>query len=267
MLSLMVGLGHRFVLRNLLVFLEFDVKRSNTTSAPTVACCFVGMGACASNIRSGRLTGRQRFTVFAFFAHTLFPDYCEFLPAHHGSPKAVQDPERKFEYLCDVAAAEMLLPAEDFLGDIRGLQWLGFETIHTLRQRYAASIDATVYRLIELADHIQCAAVFLTDQRAGSEGGGPLWVKNASRNSLFKSFIPAGTSIPTFSVAVECLRNGVETSNPVKETWWVAGNPRTWLVQATKLPVIPENPEYPKVVALLFPTGYAKNWVARTTTS
>ncbi len=206
--------------------------------------------------RSKRLPERQRFTIFHEFAHTLFPDYCEFLPLHQTSQKKVPDPEREFENLCDLAAAEMLLPLQEFCGDLAGYNRLGFEAIHELRQRYQASIDATTHRLVELTDSIGCAAVFLTDQRGAHTGFGPLWVKNCCFNSLFKGFIWPGTTPPPNSVAIHCFQNSVETTSHVQETWWIKGKPRTWLVQATKLPSIPHNPDYPKVVALLFPPGY-----------
>jgi len=37
--------------------------------------------------RKGRMPERQRFTIFHEFAHTLFPDYCEFIPQHHSFQK------------------------------------------------------------------------------------------------------------------------------------------------------------------------------------
>src|SRR6185437_15156974 len=54
--------------------------------------------------RSQRLPERQRFTIFHEFAHTLFPDFCKFLPHHYSGGKA-KDPEKEFENLCDIAAS------------------------------------------------------------------------------------------------------------------------------------------------------------------
>jgi Zn-dependent peptidase ImmA (M78 family) len=209
--------------------------------------------------RSGRLPERQRFTIFHEFAHTLFPDFCKFLPCHQTAKVDVSSAEKRFEYLCDLAAAEMLLPLEEFNKDLEGVKWLGFETINKLRKRYEASIDATVYRMMDTVKTVPCAAVFLTDQKGKHGGHGPLWVNNVAANSFFKGFIKPGTLPPKTSVAIHCYQNGVETTEPFKETWWINGNPRTWLVQAAKLPTIPENPHYAKVVVLLFPSGYRKN--------
>lgn len=207
--------------------------------------------------REDRMPERQRFTIFHEFAHTLFPDYCKYGPSHYAPQKTLRGPEREFENLCDIGAAEMLLPFEEFSSDLETHEWLGFETVHKLRQRYIASIDATVYRLIDLSNVVPCTAVFLTDQRGDHSGYGPLWVKNSSHNSLFKGYISTGTTPPKDSITIHCYRNGIETTNPVKETWWIKGKPRTWLVQAAKLPVI-NDPSYPKVVALFFPSSYGK---------
>jgi Zn-dependent peptidase ImmA (M78 family) len=205
---------------------------------------------------TNRIPERQRFTIFHEFAHTLFPDYCQFLPHHHNEVAALSDDEKEFETLCDVAAAEMLLPVDEFKMDLNSFDLLGFEAIHDLRKRYVASIDATTYRLIELTDSVPCAAIFLVDRKGTHAGRGPLWVKNCSKNSQFKYYFRPGTSPPPNSVIVHCYRNGVQTTDPVKETWWINGQPRTWLVQATKLPEMPHLPEYPKIVTLIFPSSY-----------
>ncbi len=208
--------------------------------------------------RSKSLPERQRFTIFHEFAHTLFPDYCEFLPLHQSPQKNPPNIVRKFERLCDLGAAEMLLPVDDFTSDFQKLDWLGFESIHKLRERYHASIDATIYRLADLVTSVGFAAIFLTDQKGTNAGYGPLWVKHLGKNTLFKGYIPAGVIPPPNSVVTKCYRNNLETTDAVKETWWIGGKPRSWLVQASKLPIVSEDATYPKVVALFFPTSYKK---------
>jgi hypothetical protein len=169
---------------------------------------------------------------------------------------------KKFERLCDVGASEMLMPLDDFTADIQRQSFLNVESVHAFRERYRASIDATIYRLLDLVTSVGFAAVFLTDQRGTNQGFGPLWVKHSGRNGLFKSFIPAGVTPPRDSVATQCYRNNLETTAAAKETWWIKGAPRSWLVQAAKLPTVIEDAHYPKVVALLFPTSYGKTITA-----
>lgn len=200
----------------------------------------------------GRMPERQRFTIFHEFAHTLFPDYCAFTPQHHAPEIQLSAEEKEFEFLCDVAAAEMLLPMEEFTRDLARQPAACFDAIHALRQRYIASIDATTYRLIDFETRVACAAVFLTDHRKPNFAGrGPLWVNNHSRSERFRTFIWPGTVPPANSVTLDCYRNGKDTSASVRETWWVQEKPYTWHVQAAKLPVIADNPAYAKIVALL----------------
>ena len=200
---------------------------------------------------SGRMPERQRFTIFHEYAHTLFPDYCAFVPQHHAPEQQLSDEEKEFEFLCDVAAAEMLLPFEEFERDLFRLTAACLDTVHALRRRYEASIDATIYRSIGLETRTPCAAVFLTDRKKHFAGDGPLWVNNSSRNDLFKAFIWPGTIPPHNSESLRCFHDGADTSKQVRETWLVKGEPKTWLVQAARLPAIPHAPAYSKVVALL----------------
>jgi hypothetical protein len=198
---------------------------------------------------------RQRFTILHEFAHTLFPDFCDYVAHHHTPAKKAPDPEREFENLCDIAAAEILMPLADFKASAHKMR-MCCEGIQTIASEFKASPDAATHRLVELTTSVGCAAVFLTDQRGENGGSGPLWVKYCWRNALFKGFLHPGSLPPSSSVAVGCYRAGTAVSIAAKETWWIGGYPRTWLVQALKLPEIADNPEYPKVVALLLPSGY-----------
>jgi hypothetical protein len=206
--------------------------------------------------RSGRIPERQRFTIFHEFAHTLFPDFCEFVPHHHAAPSSTKDPEKEFENLCDIAASEMLLPLENVKEDMACMKQISFEEYDRLSRRYEASIDATAHRFTELVEIVPCTVVFLTDQKGTHTGHGPLWVKYGCRNPSFKAFIPVGATPPATSVAFRCYRNGEKITQPEKETWWLNGKPRTWLAQAIKLPDVSQNPDYSKVAVLLLPSSY-----------
>ena len=204
--------------------------------------------------RSGRTKERQRFTVFHELAHTFFPDFCELVP--HAYQRAGADPEDEFEKLCDIAASEMLLPIAEFRGHSYGLPVVCCEAIQKLSALYQASPDATIRRFVEIHENLPCAAVFLTDQKGDYQGRGPLWVQYCYRSSPFKGYFPGGTTPPWNSVAVHCLGEGTGVTPSAKETWWISQKPRSYLVQAIRLPAVPENPSYPKVVALVLPSGY-----------
>jgi Zn-dependent peptidase ImmA (M78 family) len=204
---------------------------------------------------SGRMSERQRFTLFHEFAHTLFPDYCDFLPLYHEGIEALSPEEKEFEKLCDIAASEMLFPTEDVIGDIEAFDRINFERLYDLSRRYHASIDATCYKVAEITNNTALSFAFLTDLKGNFPGGGPLWVRHSSPSKLFKGYVLPGTSPPRSSVALHCFYEGSPTTELAKETWWIHGSPRTYLVQAASLPPV-DNPDYPKVVALLLPQGY-----------
>jgi hypothetical protein len=208
--------------------------------------------------RDGHLPERQRFTIFHEFAHTLFPDFPQYLPQYYASQKNNPDPVKEFERLCDFGASEMLFPLEEFTSDLTKLKHLGIEAVHQLRERYKASIEATIYRIMFVESAVGFASVFLTDQRGTNAGYGPLWVKYSNKNALFNGYVPSGITPPSSSVTVQCFRKNLATTDAVKETWWINGKPRSWLVQAARLPTISGDANYPKVVALVFPASYAK---------
>jgi len=180
---------------------------------------------------AGRMPERQRFTIFHECAHTLFPDYGVFVPVHHRAlEKQLSDADKDFEILCDVAAAEMLFPHEEFERDLLNLPVACLKTLNALRKRYEASIDATIYRTVGFETRMPLAAAFLTDQRKNFAGNGPLWVNHSCRNSQFRPFIWPGTIPPSDSEVFSSMRDGVETTKWVRETWMVKGEPKTWLV-------------------------------------
>ncbi len=205
--------------------------------------------------RSNAFPERQRFTIFHELAHTLFPDFCEFLPRRHRPDAKLKDLEKEFESLCDAGAAEMLLPFEDFTADLAGHGKFDFDVIHSLRRRYEASIDATTHRFVELVDGISCAAAFFTDQKQPPYRNNCLSVQYSKKSDEFKGYLTPGTTPPSDSVVLQCYRTPLETTQPAKETWWINGKPRTYLVQATKLPAF-SDPNYAKVVALFLPSSY-----------
>ena len=198
--------------------------------------------------RCDRPPERQRFTIFHEFAHTLFPDYCEFVRHHANEDLSKADTE--FENLCDVAAAEMLFPSTEFCRDLASGK-LTLAALHELRRLYGASLDATTHRAVECEPTVPCAAAFLTDQRGAFSGGGPLWVKYARHGRLFHGFVWPGTEPPAGSVAIACYQTADGLISQHRETWVVRGRRYPVLAEAAKLPPVPSDPAYSKVVTLL----------------
>ena len=199
--------------------------------------------------RSGYPKERQRFTIFHEFAHLLFPDYCKFVPHHHNASEIESEEHRQFENLCDVAAGEMMMPVENFQADISGASRIDADFVCRISERYLASIDATIARLADLGSSAPFLAAFMTDQQGKHSGTGPLWVRYIKKSNRFRGFIWPGSCPPPNSIALDCLRQKRNIASK-RETWMVKGQPRTFNVEAIKLPEVLSQPNYPKVVVL-----------------
>lgn len=91
---------------------------------------------------------RQRFSICHEIAHTLFPDAYEI--AHYRHDRKNRDPGQELESLCDLAAAEMLLPAVTFEPEL-ATAGASLATMDALRERYNASREAVLLRIAALS--------------------------------------------------------------------------------------------------------------------
>lgn len=211
-------------------------------------CIFPRNGRLVIQYRPGRTEERQRFTICHELAHTCFPN--QFASTHYHNGTVHDEAFRKFESLCDRGAAELLMPHEEFHADLAGSPASVKKGLE-LAARYKASFDATIRRILDLHATASCAAVFLTARNVGEERtpAGRLRALYCWKSRSFSGYIPSGTLIPASSITWKPNRSSAMVAT--KETWWIGGRPRSYYVEAYDLPPVPENPEYPSVVALL----------------
>jgi Zn-dependent peptidase ImmA (M78 family) len=92
------------------------------------------------------------FTLFHEIAHTLFPEYRrDFL--HDGSQRLF-GPQGQLEYLCNIAAAEFLMPMDLFRCDLEQ-HGFGAPQVPYLCERYQAAAEEVCMRMIE-SDATEC---------------------------------------------------------------------------------------------------------------
>ncbi|RYD83227.1 MAG: ImmA/IrrE family metallo-endopeptidase [Verrucomicrobiaceae bacterium] len=200
--------------------------------------------------RTGKPVERQRFTICHEIAHTCFNNVFDVVRWHNSAIE--DDPaHRAFENLCDVGAAELLMPREEFSADLAASR-LCLQHAEALRNRYIASLEATLRRLLELTPH-PCAALFLTDESFGDfpAASGCMRVRWMWKSGTFKGFFRAGTMLPRGRCLVTDCDETCQPFPLKRETWWIQGKPLSWYVELVRLPVIPELLSYPKVVVLL----------------
>ena len=112
------------------------------------AMIFVQEGTSTILFRPERTRVRTRFNIFHEIAHTLFPDYQSNSLYRRARRPRLFEPEGQLEYLCDVAAAEFLMPIDLFCRDLdqRGF---GAAQVAALCRRYEASMEAVCLRMVE----------------------------------------------------------------------------------------------------------------------
>lgn len=202
---------------------------------------------------------RRNFSICHELGHTLFPDAYEVV--RHRSARR-RDLEDELERLCDAAAAEMLMPAEEFAQDLVGCDLTG-DTVVALARRYVASPEAAARRIATLSER-PCASVLLTmrlkptEARRASQTGfdfgdgvdapAPrLRVDYMVPSRSFTDRFPPHKSIPEGSCAYSAL-NG---SGCGTEAWSTGQATVNLHVNALAIPSDPEG--RPRVLALVTP--------------
>lgn len=170
--------------------------RCKEVDAPwlTDAMIYVQQGVPTILYRPDRSLVRTRFNIFHEIAHTLFPDY-QFNPAYcsAGRPRLFE-PEGQLEHLCDIAAAEFLMPMRLFERDIARIGFAA-ASAQELCNRYGASMEAICLRMIE-SDGACCSVALLEDwrnERKKRSDGYQVRVSYAAPTSRFRR---AGAYLP-----------------------------------------------------------------------
>ena len=199
---------------------------------------------------------RRRFSIFHEITHTRFPDcYEEVRHRQHGD--RFDRLHAELEQLCNVGAAEMLMPADDMASRISG-RMPSVELAEELRADFAASREAMLRRICDLSE-TPCALAVLslrlkpkeitqtTDLPMGLAQPRPKFRVDYARYSKgFKLFLPAHKSAPDDSVVG---RAGCDDFPAAVETWDIRGA-GPWLIQGAELPPISDD-SAPRRAALI----------------
>lgn len=118
---------------------------------PWAGCLIDEQGQLTIKLRDIDSPHRRRFTWAHELAHTFFPGF-RYQPQFRCNPgEAPHGGEADIEALCDLAAAELLFPAGSFSRDLAS-HGLTVHSAEELSNLYAASLEATTHRMIDLAD-------------------------------------------------------------------------------------------------------------------
>lgn len=146
---------------------------------------------------------RINFSIAHEIAHTFFPD-CRDKVRNRYSKESIQlENNWELEFLCNVAASELLLPYAEFSREANSLP-LNLETIKFLASRYNASIESVFLRFTEVVD-APCTVAIAS---YGMNGKLTIEYSKPSKESNLK--FETGYQIPISSIAYKCIRPGVE---------------------------------------------------------
>lgn len=215
------------------------VANSELRDARTVP---VGRNRFRIEFNPARPRGRMRFSIAHELAHTFFSD-CADKVRHRGHHDLLEKDDWQVEALCNVAAAELLMP----LSAIRSLlaERLDIHNLLRLQRKFDVSTEALTIRLAETSD--APIAAFCASSRRGA-GGGRLQIDYVVSSRTWHRQEADTLQPPTDSAIHECF--GVGYSAQSTECW--LGWDSELRVDAVAIPPYPGS-QRPRVVGLLQP--------------
>ena len=100
---------------------------------------------------------RRNFSIAHEIAHTFFPGYKDQRSARHQVGKF--DPENEVEFLCDLAASQIVMPTPGFDSDVKSMG-VSLKSLQKLSKLYEVSLEAAAIRMIT-TDFYPCALIVL----------------------------------------------------------------------------------------------------------
>jgi O-acetyl-ADP-ribose deacetylase (regulator of RNase III) len=155
-----------------------------------------------------RPRGRLRFSIAHEIAHSLFPD-CAVEVRNRGAMAARASDNWQLEVLCNIGAAELLMPLGSF-SNFAGTQ-LSISAVMELRKRFDVSVEACLIRIIKLA-RSQSAAFC-----ASKHADGRYHVDYVIPAPGWSSPISTGLRVPVGSVIEDA--NAIGYTATGSETW------------------------------------------------
>jgi hypothetical protein len=154
---------------------------------------------------------RTRFSICHEIIHTMFPD-CHERVRHRGATHSnIDQDEWQLESLCDVGAAELLMPIGSFK-DLGG-ESLSLDPLLKVRDRLKVSTEAFLLRMVKLTD----TPCFVFSASRSDYGGSKCKVDYTFRSRAFEMRIPRWLRVPHHSVVAGLTKFGY--TDVAEEHW------------------------------------------------
>jgi Zn-dependent peptidase ImmA (M78 family)/O-acetyl-ADP-ribose deacetylase (regulator of RNase III) len=195
-----------------------------------------------------RPRGRVRYSIAHEIVHTFFEDWADQV-RHRGVPNEEREDDWQLEALCNIGAAEILMPT----GDCGSLGHPDAD-IHQLldeQKRFDVSTEALLIRAVRIRE--DSCAVFCASRKP--EGGGHGYsLDYVITSRTWNGQLRRGHKLPPTSIVTECTAVGFTAKG--EETW--SSDLGRLKVQCVGIPPYPGSTS-PRVVGLLQPANGRDN--------
>jgi len=215
------------------------VPREDVEDARTVP---IGSDRIQIEYNPSRPKQRIRFSIAHEIAHTFFPD-CSERVRYRASAQARPPGEWELEMLCNIGAAELLMPTGS-LPDFKK-KALAIEGLLELRKQYEVSAESLALRYMNNTE--QPAAVFVASRKAESSPK-RYHIDYAFSSRSWPLRLNKGFALPEDSVVERCTAIGYIAK--ARECW--APNLGQANIECVGLPPY-SNSLYPRVLGLIYP--------------
>lgn len=194
-----------------------------------------------------RPRARIRFSICHELAHTLFPD-CTQQVRNRLYHSETTPASYELEMLCNLAAAEFLLPVGSMQEDLSNLRF-SVEAAIQLRLKYEASVEAVLIRLAGLSSTRCAVFAAVADESGSAQPRYRLEYVKAVQN--WDAGVTSGDLLPSDTVAKDCVAIGFTASAHEK---WSAAQKDKLSVEMVGVSPYPGR-LLPRVVGLMRPIG------------
>ena len=194
-----------------------------------------------------RPRGRIRFSLAHEIAHSFFPDCTESI-RNRAPHRELPGDDWQLELLCNIGAAEMIMPLGSLSAQANELELLGIDQVLSLRRDYDVSVEAILMRVVSLTK--KPCAIFCASRTEKGPRKSSYKVDYLIPSCSWSEEVTRGMHLPSESVVTECTAIGYTAKG--KETWSTRG-PELF-VECVGIPGFPGG-QYPRVAGIIKPTS------------
>jgi hypothetical protein len=214
-----------------------------------------GKGGAIIEFNPIRPKRRIRFSICHELAHSLFPDYADRV-RNRVSHEQMDPEDWPVEMLCNIGAAELLMPIGSFQDVARGE--ISIDKMRELREKFEVSMEAILLRTVKLSD--EPLAVFCTSVANEAAVNRRYALQYCVSSKSWAPKLRPGCLLPDGTALSKCTAVGYTSKG--RETWNEAVGELD--VEAMGVPAYPKH-RFPRVVGLIRPRSRKEGGIPRIT--